>query len=794
MDAYKVALAGLLHDIGKFWQRTGKSPPEEFTKEDYGEHGAHAAFSAEFVGKYVPEGIREGLGSVLYHHNPKDFSSLLIAVSDWLSSGEREEAPESPEPLHLRSTFDRIRLEDGPSCPEEEWYYPLRHISLDAEDIFPRPGEARSTREEYKELWRSFEGELGHLKSMGLREYLETLRHLLMKYTWCVPSAYYRSVPDVSLYDHSRTTAAIAVCLSLQGTSEKELKELTQALRRKDSEVLSGPLFLLVGGDISGVQDFLYTLTSRGAAKGLRGRSLYLQLLLRAVADLLLRELGLPSVNLLYIGGGNFYLLAPLSAEGKLCSLRKEVVRRLLSIHGGELYLALSWVKVAPGDFLLDGSVPSPWMRKVEELFEELARAKGRRFSELDGEVHVLFEPRGEGGEPRFCQVCHSEREVKEVDGIRKCVLCRTLEKLGEEAARAEWLVLEEVESPPEVGPLGYEEVLSVLGLRVGLVRGLSQFRPSGEGFVRALRLRDTNFLGEQVNPEWAYGIDFQARAVPMDDGRIKDFSEIAEEAKGIKRLGVLRMDVDNLGRLFREGLGARASMSRLSTMSRSLSMFFKGYISRICEDFTDVYLTYSGGDDLFLVCPWDRAPELAFRIREEFGRFMCENRNLTISAGIAMVPGKYPLYRAARLAGEALEDAKEVRREKDSIGFLGRPMGWENFEEMRDVKLSIVGLLDMGVPRSLLTRLWEIYELYRRAERTAVEDLISGEMLFREYVKAIHYSRWQWRLVYTLTKVGKPEHEDSLRRLQERLLREGTARLLGPAVRWAELETREER
>ena len=32
----------------------------------------------------------------------------------------------------------------------------------------------------------------------------------MQTYTWCIPSAYYQSVPDVSLYDHSRMTAALA--------------------------------------------------------------------------------------------------------------------------------------------------------------------------------------------------------------------------------------------------------------------------------------------------------------------------------------------------------------------------------------------------------------------------------------------------------------------------------------------------------------------------------------------------------------------------------------------------------
>ncbi|RKY57917.1 MAG: type III-A CRISPR-associated protein Cas10/Csm1, partial [Candidatus Latescibacterota bacterium] len=370
--SYQVALAGLLHDIGKFWQRTGASTPREFTKEDYGEHGAHAAFSAEFVGKYVPEAFREGLGAVLYHHNPKDFLSFLIAVSDWLSSGERQEAPESSKPLHLRSVFDRIRLQDGPPPAQGEWYYPLRAISLEADDVFPRPGKALSDRKEHEDLWKAFQGEVARLGGMGQREYLETLYYLLLKYTWSIPSAYYKAIPDVSLFDHSRTTAAIAVCLNAQGTSEEDLGKLMESLRRRDREGLSDPLFLLVGGDISGIQDFLYTLTSQGAAKGLRGRSLYLQLLLGAIAHFLLRKLDLPLVNLLYIGGGNFYFLAPLSAEEQLGALRREIAHKLLSLHRGDLYLALSWVKVAPSDFILDGGIPSPWMRKVDELFGKL--------------------------------------------------------------------------------------------------------------------------------------------------------------------------------------------------------------------------------------------------------------------------------------------------------------------------------------------------------------------------------------------------------------------------------------
>ena len=69
--------------------------------------------------------------------------------------------------------------------------------------------------------------------------------------------------------------------------------------------------FMLVSGDVSGIQDFLYTIPSKGALKSLRGRSFYLEIMLENFIDVLLEDLGLARTNLLYSGGGHFYLLAP---------------------------------------------------------------------------------------------------------------------------------------------------------------------------------------------------------------------------------------------------------------------------------------------------------------------------------------------------------------------------------------------------------------------------------------------------------------------------------------------------
>ncbi|MDW8101235.1 MAG: hypothetical protein RML36_17335, partial [Anaerolineae bacterium] len=55
-------------------------------------------------------------------------------------------------------------------------------------------------------------------------------------------------------------------------------------------------------------------------------------------------------------------------------------------------------------------------------------------------------------------------------------------------------------------------------------------------------------------------------------------------QSKGIQRLGVLRMDVDNLGKLFAEGFGENATLSRVAALSFAISLFFEGWVEVLAE------------------------------------------------------------------------------------------------------------------------------------------------------------------------------------------------------------------
>jgi CRISPR-associated protein Csm1 len=141
--------------------------------------------------------------------------------------------------------------------------------------------------------------------------------------------------------------------------------------------------------------------------------------------------------------------------------------------------------------------------------------------------------------------------------------------------------------------------------------------------------------------------------------------------------LGYLKADVDNLGAVFTFGLQENNSISRISTLSRMLDIFFSGYMQKLIEDnYPELYTVYSGGDDVFVIGPWDSIINFAKELNEEFKRFTCNNKNLTLSAGIAFVKHNYPVFRAVAIADNALDLSKDMG--KDRLNLFGQVIEWD--------------------------------------------------------------------------------------------------------------------
>lgn len=819
-----VILAALLHDIGKFWQRSGAS-------------GRHEELSEKFCRAFLPDEMQDACRIASLHRDSSKLSSpeylplKAVIMADRLSAGEREVRKETGDPKTepIESIFPNINIDKG-ATSKTRYHLPFP-LEFDEGRIFPRDAHPKGEIEEiYKRSWSEFEVEVEAIKGLpSFESYFPSLYYLLRKYTWAVPSAVYRSATDVSLFDHAKTACAIAACLGKR--SEFNLNQVVEEVLNK-GETKAEDHFLLIEGDISGIQNFIYTITSKGAAKSLRGRSFYLQLLSEAIASYILREMDLPITNLLYCGGGHFYIISPAAEQSKLIELREYIERELLEMHKGELYLALAWVPLKVRDFF-GGNFSEKW-RSVNYSINQEKLKKFAMLSESEYERLLGPDPDERAGDSGTCDVCKEEGYLWIKDGgawtlwdgkqaeKKVCERCRSFEDMGSKLGRMEYL-LEAVGDETRI-----EEHL-LYSFKPFKISYYAVERSELDGLTERIRadrmtlytLNSTTFLDGQILSlakahDLSLGFRFIGNVTPLEGGKIKDFDELTEASQGIKRIGILRMDVDDLGKIFSSGLGENSTISRVSTLSSMLSLFFEGWINRICENEifgNNIYIIYSGGDDLFIVGSWSLIPELANQIHDDFEKFTCENPNITISAGVSIEEMKYPLYKAAKNALDRLDSsAKGYHRgdkQKDAISFISEhtPLDWSEMDMAERIKDSLFAGIDEGkdgnkLPKSILRRLGAICILYSAGKRS----LVKKEVPLEDLIKSANYERWRWILTYNLHRSIKQnsKFEDDLRRIEGAIINnrwdDGTTsdrpviEYLDIPIRWADLLTREEK
>lgn len=347
---YKLFLGAVLHDIGKFYMRTENPGAKKNISKEYetiykaeGKYAPrHQEWSAFFVENLMPADLRGVTSLVLYHHRPSSYEQLLISVADKISAkvDRKDYSEESADDKskYLISILSQINLDEEKREPKEAFYKALqKRYELE------HPSESFSTgaKDDYQNLWSEFFRKVNSLSqaygtSLALEDFASAIYNLVRIYTYNIPSAFYYSQPDISLWAHSKSTAAIAFCLDRQlkkeFSQENERERVLQVINKKlvlgnESSIKNGdyPYFCLVKGDVSGIQDFVFDTKMDGALKALKAKSFYISFLLDTIARYILKEENMPICNLIYNGGGHFYLLMPRYFMDKLPAVPAKV-------------------------------------------------------------------------------------------------------------------------------------------------------------------------------------------------------------------------------------------------------------------------------------------------------------------------------------------------------------------------------------------------------------------------------------------------------------------------------------
>lgn len=782
---FQVVLGALLHDIGKFAQRAGERlgqeqlsvapkccPPSqnEFSHQ-------HVLHGAKFVWDKLGAAYQEAAETILFHHQPGNADSsrnaLIVAVADRLATGSAK-PPDDSEILPEAGSSQLCSIFTRFTAGDKAQFFPLKPLTENINNHIPDQKQSPDNGKRYADLWPLFVAEAEHLDVSDEDGLLRQLLSLLEKYTLFMPSNPAGADDDVTLFHHLRTCAAVASCLVQMDLYEATLTNILEAIEQGGSDdLLSKEVFYLVGSDLSGIQSFIYSVASKGALKGLRGRSVYLSALVEIVAESLLQELGLNPTNMIYCGGGHAYFLAPKSDNSiSILQAKQNAVNQVLNdAHKGKLALAVAWQPMRFVDFF-----SSAYVDVYQRLGAKLAREKRRKayqFFADDTSLKNILGPFDAKGDEKACTVCGDSASgtTRGVgDENFRCSLCQSFERLSKDVAIAKYLAIRLIKpTPQKQGYSGCADILQDVG---GSYEFHAETTTTGSVFL----LNRTDFLEKDHR---YLGFRFMGKHTPLTENeQLEDLESLADKARGLKKWGVLRADVDDLGKTMRKGVAdANNTITRLSVLSHLIGLFFCAQPQLHIQN--DPYregisLVYAGGDDLFVIGAWSLLPGLAEAIQKEFNAFT--SGAMDLSAGIFLSPSKgYPVYQAAALAGKAESYAKNEGKRR--LCFFDAPIPWRNLKTITDIKDSLVALLkEKNCPRSLLSMLYAGYEDQQLAK--------DGKA-----------SRFRvWRLFYALGRLMQ-RYQDlipEIKKLESQIIQNlWMPKHCNVGIRWAEYLTR---
>jgi len=822
-EVLKIAIAGLLHDIGKLAERARFEVDEAYYRNNadlyqpyksyqYRHTHRHALYTAAFIERFagaLPRVFNQagwGDGDALInlaagHHRPNTPMQHVITTADRLSAGiDRVEYENTDSPVPVQD-YRKVRMEpllakvrlDGKGKFDAPGRYRLPLGPLTPEAIFPTDREIGSDEEAGQEYQSLFDGFVAELERLAHKDdpslWISDFDSLYMRFVGQVPAATVGSVvPDVSLYDHSRATAALATALYLYHVAEGNLtpEAIQDGKPRK---------FLLLRGNFYGIQQYIFSeggSTNRAAAKILRGRSFSVSLLCELAAAMVCRECGVSPLSVLLSAAGKFTILLPntQSAREGIARIEKRVDEWFFSRYYGEAGIGFSIVDASHEDFLHD---------RIESLWERLSDAQERRkyrkipLDEYGGAVLNFDSTRG------ICSYCGKRPAEPEAmkpagneDAVPCCSTCKDQIVIGQKLV--ECRIVSIFDDPKTENGVLLSPPFGVFQLIFGS-------KPNGQGEIVSWDIapwREPDRDGERVGvkpiggyvPKFVKGDENDARLSHgersdrkveelkkmVSEGAAKTFHHIAKQAlrldeegrlHGVEAIAALKADIDNLGRIFAEGIPGKPNLSRTAGISRQVNNFFCYYIPWLLSTdgrFSDVYTIFAGGDDLFLVGPWNTMLDLAEYLRASFRRYACDNPDVTLSAAVEPCKPGMPVRYLAKNVERGLEKAKSASPTKDHVTVFGETVTWEKYRELREIGARMEKWIDDGTANSaMLYRFNTLIPMIRQEE--AIRRT-GGNVPIRDAECMMWRARLRYSIVRNAGKGSFPSTEKAVEEL----------------------------
>ena len=635
----------LLHDIGKVIQRAT------------GERKKHALVGADWFdeiadNQVISDQIRYHMANYQSDKLGNDHLAYITYIADNIASGvdRRQSNEESDEDTSAKiwDTYtNQADIFNVFGAQTDKRYFKPTVLNLKSKPNFASATYEPFSKGDYAAIATCIKNELAEFEFNQVQ--IDSLLNLFEATLSFVPSSTNtKEIADISLSEHSRLTAAFALAI-YDYLEDKGRHNYKEDLFTKVSAFYEEEAFLLASFDLSGIQDFIYNINiaTNGAAKQLKARSLYLDFMSEYIADSLLDKLGLNRANMLYVGGGHAYFVLANTEKTveTLVQFEKDFNQFLLANFQTRLYVAFGWGSFAAKDIMSELNSPESYRQVYQKASRMISKKKISRY---DYQTLMLLNRGGKSSE-RECEICHSVENLVSYHDQKVCDICRGLYQFSKEIAHDHFIITENEGLP--IGPNA-------------CLKGVAFEKLSQEAFSRVYVKND--YKAGTVKATHVFVGDYQCDEIYNYAALSKN-----ENGLGIKRLAVVRLDVDDLGAAFmagfsQQGNGQYSTLSRSATFSRSMSLFFKVYINQFASD-KKLSIIYAGGDDVFAIGSWQDIIAFTVELRQNFIKWT--NGKLTLSAGIGLFADKTPISLMAHQTGELEEAAKG--NEKDSISLF---------------------------------------------------------------------------------------------------------------------------
>lgn len=831
----KIAFAALVHDVGKFTQRAkinfATKDLEEAAKEKYctkvnntfiNEQAAYTALALEeiylnlalpkkltepddFIGKTNSDSI---LNLAAKYNTPQTFLQWIIATAVNVANGfERDDFDKDSNDIKKTGTnlnndttdrmftlFEQVSLDGSKKIKKNTLAkrYPLKPMSVEA--LFPDDSKKVEKNlddsvSDYLKLWRQFT-DVKTIDSLyaipksqkdNLSLWLDSFDSAYLTYTHCIPSESAENIKaDVSLYDHSKATAAFAVAL-WRWYQENNLDNDSSIAALQDRSAWDDEKLLIIQGDFFGIQNFVFSegsQTNKQAAKILRGRSFYVSLLTELAALRVLETLELPATSQIMNAAGKFTIIAPNTKQtvNKLNALRAEFEKWFVDNTFATAGIGIQWLSATCAQFS-----NKQYRELNKKLYEQMDVAKLQRYNLSDNNAPEVM------ASDFSKEVCSwNGRLPADNEGkLPSCAMSRDQIALGKNLVSEHDVIMifntENQDQPiiyaeelNEVLNTKFQCTLPVFGYKVGfanidnldkelsllvaqggLRRCWDYSMPSKKNeilFHGTARRQINGYVPRYSNLETHEDL-FDEDGEQIYKNMIKSFSYLASrdvtknesgKKQGIKALTVLKGDIDNLGKIFQNGLcndGNRSlSFAKVASMSRQINAFFTVYVPYLCKkDFPEIYTVFAGGDDFFFIGPWNNTQFLGQKMHEAFKAYVAENKDVHFSVGMSTVKSDTPVKTMAQFSEDALDEAKAIDRDKNAVTIFGRTVKWSDINEIYSIEKTFDSLLKEEVlSSSYIYSLFEIADLSQKEIEGSPEASIWRSRLYYKTARAL--------------------------------------------------------